>query len=110
MRQIYKVDAMQCVTSETHPEGLYDKVSGFPKTFDSRNYPAADGNPNGDPETAYSKAKAEFLRQQAAFLDSDAPTRKLWTVTFERSDGKQMMPPESAGEFPDMTPTEAEEA
>lgn len=110
MRQIYIVNATQVVTSEAHPEGVYSTVSGYPKTFDSRNYNATEANPNGNPETAYSKAKAEFLRQQAAFLDSDAATRKLWTVTFERSDGKQMMPPESSGAFPDMTPEPAEEA
>ena len=30
MRQIYIVNATQVVTSETHPEGVYSTVSGYP--------------------------------------------------------------------------------
>ena len=43
-RNIFVVNATQVVTSDSHPEGLFSVVSGYPKTFDSRSYPAADGN------------------------------------------------------------------
>ena len=52
MRNIFIVNATQVVTSEAHSEGLFSVVSGYPKTFDSRSYPAADGNSNGDPDAA----------------------------------------------------------
>ena len=43
MRQIYIVNATQYVISESHPEGVFSTMPDYPKTFDSRNYPAADG-------------------------------------------------------------------
>lgn len=36
------------ITSEAHPEGAYSTVSGYPKTFDSRNYNATEQNHDGD--------------------------------------------------------------
>ena len=102
MRQIYIVNAAQVVTSASHPEGLYSIVSGYPKTFDSRNYNATAENPDGDPEKAYRVAKADFLSQESAFLVAD--NRAMWTVTLTRADGRQMMA-ESFGDFPEVEPT-----
>lgn len=101
MRQIYIVNAAQVVTSEAHPEGVYSTVSGYPKTFDSRNYNATAENPNGDQEKAYRVAKADFLAQQSAFYAAD--NRAMWAVTLTRADGRQM-DSDHFGTFPDMTP------
>ena len=108
MRQIYTVDAKQVVPSAQHPEGVYSNVTGYPKTFDSRSYNATEDNPNGDPERAFTVAKADFLAQQSALMVSDSQ-RVMWAITLTRADGRQMMQ-ESWGAFPNMTPTEAEEA
>ena len=104
MRQIFIVNATQVVTSESHPEGLYSIVSGFPKTFDSRSYPASDGNPNGDEEKALSMAKSAYLAQLSTNYANANPTRVMMVVTLERADGRQIMR-ECIGAFPDMTPT-----
>lgn len=106
MRQIYTVDAKQVVPSAAHPEGVYSSVTGYPKTFDSRNYNATEDNPNGDAERAFVVAKADFLAQQSALMVSDSP-RVMWAITLTRADGRQMMQ-ESWGAFPDMTPTPEE--
>lgn len=103
MRQIYIVNATQVVTSESHPEGLFSVVTGFPKSFDSRSYPSADGNPNGDEEKALSMAKSAYLAQLSANYANANPARVMMVVTLERADGRQIMR-ESIGEFPDMTP------
>ena len=47
MRQIFIVTATQVVTSDSHPEGLFSVATGFPKTFDSRAYPASEGTEHG---------------------------------------------------------------
>ena len=107
MRQIYTVNAIQVVTSEAHPEGAYSVLSGYPKLYDSRNYPAPDGNPNGDADKAFRIAKSAYLAQLSAFYASD--TRAMATVTLERADGRMIMA-ESIGAFPDMTPEEGETA
>lgn len=101
IRQIYIVNATQVVTSEAHPEGAYSTVSGYPKTFDSRNYNATDQNPNGDETRALEVAQAEFYSRVSANLA--AANRIMWTVTLTRADGRQIMR-ESRGAFPDMTP------
>ena len=103
MRQIYIVNASQVVTSEAHPEGLFTVVSGFPKTFDSRAYPSADGNPNGDEEKALNMAKSAYLAQLSTNYANANPTRVMMVVTLERADGRQVMR-ECIGAFPDMTP------
>ncbi len=110
MRQIYIVNATQVVTSEAHPEGLFSVVSGFPKTFDSRAYPASDGNPNGDEEKALNMAKSAYLAQLSTNYANANPTRVMMVVTLERADGRTIMR-ECIGSFPDMTPepTEPEE-
>jgi hypothetical protein len=107
MREIYKVVASQVVASEAHPEGVYSTVSGYPKTFDSRNYNATAENPDGDAEKALRVAKADYHAQQSAFEASDA--RAMWTLTLERTDGRQIMR-DSWGGFPDMTPQPGPEA
>lgn len=101
MRQIYIVNATQVVTSESHPEGLFSVVSGYPKTFDSRNYDATEANPNGNEEKALRMAKAEYLSRLSANYASD--TRAMSTVTLEMANGRTIMA-ESIGAFPDMTP------
>lgn len=109
MRQIYIVNASQVVTSESHPEGIYSVMSGYPKTFDSRSYDATEENPNGNEEKALNSAKSEyFSRLSAMYVGS--PTRVMATVTLERADGRTIMR-ECIGAFPDMTPepTEPEE-
>ncbi len=103
MRNIYIVNATQVVTSESHPEGLYSVVSGFPKTFDSRSYPSADGNPNGDEGKALSMAKSAYLAQLSTNYANSNPARVMMVVTLERADGRQIMR-ECIGAFPDMTP------
>ena len=104
MRNIYIVNASQVVTSESHPEGLYSVVTGFPKTFDSRSYPASDGNPNGDEEKALNMAKSAYLAQLSTNYANANPIRVMMVVTLERADGRQIMR-ESIGAFPDMRPT-----
>ena len=111
MRQIFIVNATQVVTSESHPEGLYSVVSGYPKTFDSLYYGATVDNPNGDEEKALNAAKAEYFGRLASMYIG-SPTRAMWTVTLERADGRTIMR-ECIGAFPDLTPqpepTEPEE-
>lgn len=102
MRQIFVVNATQVVVSENHPEGLYSVVSGYPKTFDSRAYQAADGNPNGDTEAALRAAKAEYFSRLSANYSGSA-SRVMATVTLETAQGRTVMQ-ESIGQFPDMTP------
>lgn len=106
MREIYKVNATQIVVSDAHPEGTLTTVADFPKTFDSRNYPAADGNPNGDADKALRVARSAYHDQQSKFEAADS--RAGWVLTLERgSDGRQIMR-DSWGGFPDMTPPEPE--
>ena len=112
MRNIFIVNATQVVTSESHPEGLFSVMSGFPKSFDSRSYPATDGNPNGDEEKALNMAKSAYLAQLSTNYANANPTRVMMVVTLERADGRQILR-ECIGAFPDMTPapelTEPEE-
>ena len=103
MRQIFVVNATQVVTSDSHPEGLFSVVSGYPKTFDSRSYPAADGNPNGDSEKALAAAKSEYYSRLSANYAGSA-ARVMSTVTLETAQGRTVLQ-ESIGAFPDMTPT-----
>ena len=103
MRQIFIVNATQVVTSASHPEGLFSVIKDFPKTFDSRSYPSADGNPNGDEEKALSMAKSAYLAQLSTNYANSNPTRVMMVVTLERADGRQIMR-ECIGAFPDMTP------
>lgn len=101
MRQIYIVNATQVVTSDTHPEGVYSVLNGFPISRDSRYYERTDTNPNGNEELALIVAKADFADVVKQL--SLAHNRAMWTVTLERADGRQIMR-ESFGAMPDMTP------
>lgn len=102
MRQIYIVNATQVVVSESNPQGVFSVVADYPKNYDSRNYPAADGNPNGDEARALEVAQAEFYSRVSAFLSAN--NRAMWAVALTRADGRQIMR-DSRGAFPDMTPT-----
>ena len=102
MRNIFIVNATQVVTSDSHPEGLFSTINNYPKTFDSRSYPAADGNPTGDSDAALRAAKAEYFSRLSANY-SGAATRVMATVTLETAQGRTIMS-ECVGAFPDMTP------
>ena len=78
MRNIYIVTATQVVTSDTHPEGVYSVLNGYPIRRDSRDYERTEANPNGSDELALIVAQARW----------DG-------VTIQRK---------SFGGFPDMTP------
>ena len=88
-RQIYTVNAIQVVTSESHPEGVKSNVSNYPKDFDSRNYASE--------EIALIVAQADYA--DAVKTLSLANNRAMWTVTLERADGKQI-DRKSWGAFP----------
>ena len=101
MRQIFETMAYQVVTSESHPEGVYSAVNGYPIYRDSRDYERSDTNPNGNEELALIVAKADFADVVKQL--SLAHNRAMWAVTLERADGRQIMR-ESYGGMPDMTP------
>lgn len=103
MRNIFIVNATQVVVSESHPEGMYSVVSGYPKPFDSRSYNATEQNPNGDEEKALRMAKSEYYSRLSANYASD--NRAMSTVTLETASGRMVMS-ECIGAFPDMTPVE----
>ena len=106
MRNIFIVNATQVVTSESHPEGLFSTVSGYPKTYDSRSYGATEANPNGEPDKALMAAKSEYYSRLSAFC-AGSDSRVMATVTLEQADGRTIMR-ECIGAFPDMTPPEPE--
>lgn len=101
MRQIYIITAMQIVTSESNPQGVYSNVTGYPKQRDSRDYEATEQNPNGNEELALIVAQADYADAVKAL--SIAHNRAGWAVTLERWDGVQLAR-KSFGAFPDMTP------
>lgn len=103
MRNVFVVNATQVVISDSHPEGLFSVVSGYPKTFDSRSYNATEQNPNGDEGAALNAAKAEYYSRLSANY-SGSETRVMAIVTLEQADGRTILR-ESIGNFPDMTPT-----
>ena len=101
MRNIFVVNATQVVTSESHPEGAFSVISGYPKIFDSRNYNATEENPDGDTEMALKIAKSDYYSRLSANYASDS--RAMWTVTLEMTNGRTIMH-ESVGAFPVLTP------
>lgn len=105
MRNIFTVTATQVVVSESHPEGMYSTIQGYPMLFDSRNYGASAENPNGSEELALIVAQAEFADRVKQL--SLASTRAMWTVTLERADG-QSIAKKTWGAFPDATPVQEE--
>lgn len=106
MRNIYIVNATQVVTSDSHPEGLFSVVSGFPQYFDSRSYDADAQHPDGNEEKALRMAKSAYLTRLAANYAAD--NRAMTTVTLERADGRMIMH-ESIGAFPVIEPEPAPE-
>lgn len=102
MRNIFIVNATQCVTSESHPEGLFSVMQGYPKMFDSRNYDATEANPNGNDTAAYNAARSDYYTRLGA-LYVGSPSRVMATVTLESADGRKRLHA-SIGSFPDMTP------
>lgn len=101
MRNIFTVTATQVVVSDSHPEGMYSTIQGYPMLFDSKNYGASETNPNGSEELALIVAQAEFADRVKQL--SLASNRVMWTVTLERADG-QNIAKKTWGAFPDMTP------
>ena len=106
MRNIYTVNATQVVTSDSHPEGLYSVISGYPKTFDSRSYNSTEQNPNGDTDAALRAAKSEYYSRLSAIYAGSA-NRVMATITLKQANGQQIMR-DSIGAFPDMTPEPSE--
>jgi hypothetical protein len=103
MRNIFIVNATQVVISDAHPEGIFSALPDFPKLFDSRTYPAPDGNPNGNTDTALIVAQAEYADEVKALTVANNPARVMWCVTITRADGVQIAR-KSWGAMPDMTP------
>lgn len=101
MRQIYTITAMQIVTSESHPEGTYTAVNGYPLRRDSRDYERTEENPNGNADLALIVAQADYA--DAVKSLSIAHNRVGWAVTLERWDGVQLAR-KAFGAFPDLTP------
>ena len=91
MRNIFIVNATQVVTSDSHPEGLFSVISGYPKTYDSRSY-------DGSAESALNAAKAEYYSRLSANYTGSA-NRVMAVVTLEQADGRQIMR-DSIGAFP----------
>lgn len=85
MRNIFTVNAT--VVDEN---GNYNKISGFPKTFDSDSY-------QGDVEKALRRAKAAYHTQLGANYAVDG--RQMQTVVITQADGK-IIQRESEGNFP----------
>ena len=107
MRNIFIVNATQVVISDSHPEGMKSNVTGYPIERDSRSYPATDGNPNGNSDTALIVAQADYAAAVRDLTTANNSNRVGWAVTLERWDGVQLAR-KSFGAFPDMTPPEPE--
>ena len=80
-RIIYIVNATQVVTSESHPEGLFSVKSGYPKTYDSKDY-------NEDEQRTFEVAEAEYRNCESTMLLDTNASRAMQTITLERSDGQ----------------------
>ena len=96
MRNVFVVNATQVVTSESHPEGLFSVVSGYPKTFDSNSY-------DGDIALTMRKAKAEYFDRLGINYDDVNPARVLKTVMLYNAKGETILH-ESIGDFPVIEP------
>ena len=94
-RAIAIVSATQIVTSDSHPEGIFSIVSGFPKVFDS--------GVDGDIEQNMKNAKAAYFAQLSANYANTNPNRVMTTVTLEMANGEQILR-ESIGAFPEIQP------
>ena len=90
-RAIAIVNATQVITSDSHPEGLFSVVSGFPKVFDS--------GEQGDIEQNMKNAKSAYYAQLSANYANTNPNRVMTTVTLEMASGEQILR-ESIGGLP----------
>ena len=86
-RQIYIVNAMI-----VDANGTFNALSGYPKTFDSRNY----GN---DIDKAQRRAEGEFSEAWGAMCKRD--DRQMQTVTLMTADGF-MLDKKSSGQIADV--------
>ena len=98
-RNIFIVNATQVVTSDSHPEGLFSVISGFPKNYDSETY-------NGDAEKALNAAKSEYYSRLSANYAGSA-NRVMATVTLSQANGQLVMR-DSTGAFPVVAPAPVE--
>ena len=103
MRNIYIINATQVVTSESHPEGVLSKVSGYPIERDSRSYGATEQNPNGDTDIALIVAQSDYADAIKSMAVANNPARVMWAVTLTDAYGVQIAK-KKVGAFPDMTP------
>ena len=76
MRQIYKVDAWI-----VDANGTYNALSGYPKTFDSKNY-------SEDADKALKRAEGDFSEVWGAMCKRD--DRQMQVVTLSTADGFQI--------------------
>lgn len=93
-RNVFIVNATQVVTSESHPEGLFSVISGFPQNFDSESY-------NGDVEAALRAAKSAYFSRVSA--NYAANNRAMTTVTLSQANG-QLILRDNQGQFPVVQP------
>lgn len=75
-RQIFVVNA-----TIVDANGTYNSLSGYPKTFDSKNY-------GGDIDKAKLRATGDFSEAKGAMCKRD--DRQLQTATLETADGFQI--------------------
>lgn len=99
-RNVFIVNATQVVISDSHPEGLFSTMSGYPKTYDSLNY-------NGDSDAAIRAAKSEYYSRLSSNYAGSA-TRVMATVTLSQANGQLVMR-DSTGNFPVIEPSVPEE-
>ena len=92
MRNIYIVNATQVVVSESHPEGLFSVISGYPKTYDSNSF-------SGSTDAALRAAKSEYYNRLSA--NYAASNRAMTTVTLEQANGQTIIR-DSEGAFPEI--------
>lgn len=95
-RNIFIVNATQVVTSDSHPEGLFSTITGFPKTYDSDNY-------DGSTDAALKAAKSEYYARLSANYAGSA-ARVMATVTLSQANG-QLITYDTIGAFPVIVPT-----
>ena len=98
-RNIFIVNATQVVTSETHPEGLFSVVSGYPKNYDTESF-------EGNADSALKAAKAEYYDRLSKIYTGSA-NRVMATVTLSQADGRLIIR-DSIGAFP-VVPVEEEQ-
>ena len=99
-RAIAIVNATQVVTSDSHPEGIFSVMSGFPKVYDS--------GEQGDIEQNMKNAKSAYYAQLSANYANTNPNRIMTTVTLEMASGEQILR-ESIGGLPVEPEPEPEE-